>query len=327
MIQSTRLRSMMLAIALAASAPALAQDLVRVGVFPVSSALPYFVAHDRGYFEEQGIETEAVRLMGGPPIVGALIGNQIDAAANLVTIEGMNANQLKPGVATYIAIYGQNAEYQMEQFVARADLPEGDLASLANHEGELKVMSAPGPANMSMARAVLESFGLEEGVDYRMTELAMNLHVDAMTKGTFDLGYTLEPTATVMVEQGAKPLEAGVISTYIIGRKEALAFAAGAALSSAFIESQPDVAARYAAAWRKALDDIETDPTTREPLAGNTFTPPDVAMTMPMPKFMMVDALTEQDRADFQAMMDFAYKAEVLTDPIDTGEFLTVLDR
>ena len=35
-----------------------AQDKVTVGVFPVSSSLPYFVALERGFFKEQNIEPE-----------------------------------------------------------------------------------------------------------------------------------------------------------------------------------------------------------------------------------------------------------------------------
>ena len=57
--------------ALAAAAclvgPAAAQDKVKVGVFPVSSTLPYFVAVERGFFKEQSIETEMVRLIAGHP--------------------------------------------------------------------------------------------------------------------------------------------------------------------------------------------------------------------------------------------------------------------
>src|SRR5262245_25485056 len=109
---------------MAASVPpllgsALAQDKVKVGVFPVSSTLPYFVALERGFFKEQNIEPETVRLIGGPPNVAALITNQIDAAAVLVTIEGMNANLKKPGVAMYISVNSQNKTHQMEQFVVR----------------------------------------------------------------------------------------------------------------------------------------------------------------------------------------------------------------
>ena len=76
-------------------AAAQAQDKVKVGVFPVSSSLPHFVAMERGFYKEQNIDAETVRLIGGPPNIAALIQNQIDASAVLVTIEGMNANLKK----------------------------------------------------------------------------------------------------------------------------------------------------------------------------------------------------------------------------------------
>jgi ABC-type nitrate/sulfonate/bicarbonate transport system substrate-binding protein len=54
-----------------------------LGVFPVSSSLPYFVALERGFFKEQNIVPEMTRLIGGPPNVAALITNQIDVAERL----------------------------------------------------------------------------------------------------------------------------------------------------------------------------------------------------------------------------------------------------
>src|SRR6516164_8031499 len=125
------------------AAPAAAQDKVKVGVFPVSSSLPYFVALERGFFKEQNLEPEMVRLIGGPPNVAAMITNQIDSAAVLVTIEGMNANIKKPGVAMYISVNSQNKTYQMEQFVVRKGFPATSLKDLKG----AKIMSAPGPAN------------------------------------------------------------------------------------------------------------------------------------------------------------------------------------
>jgi len=75
------LRALALLCLLALATPTVGADPVWVGVFPVSSALPYFVAVERGYFAKVGIETEAVRLMGGPPIVGAMITGDIDDGA------------------------------------------------------------------------------------------------------------------------------------------------------------------------------------------------------------------------------------------------------
>src|ERR1051326_1918259 len=70
-------------------------DKVKVGMFPVSSSLPFYVALDLGYFKELGIEPEITRLMGGPPNVAALITNQIEVSAVLVMLEGLNANVKK----------------------------------------------------------------------------------------------------------------------------------------------------------------------------------------------------------------------------------------
>src|SRR3984893_18408533 len=205
----------------ALAAPASAQDKVKVGVFPVSSSLPYFVALERGFFKEQNVEPELVRLIGGPPNVAAMITNQIDAAAVLVTIEGMNANLKKPGVAMYISINSQNKTYQMEQFVVRKGY---NATSLKDLKGG-KIMSAPGPANVTMAKAVLAAVGLKEG-DYSIEHTDMAQHVNAMTAGTFDAGDTLEPNASTIRKLGvASTIEAGVIAHYILGDPGANAFA------------------------------------------------------------------------------------------------------
>lgn len=330
MLKSNRLlRSAVLCLGLMSAGFASAADVVRVGAFPVSSALPYYVARDRGYFEEQGIETIETRLMGGPALLSALISGQIDAAANLVTLEGMNGNLLKPGVATYIAINGQNVEYPMEQYVASAKLGISALEDLKEVEKRpLRVMSAPGPANMAVARAGLDSIGLVEGKDYILNELAMNLHVEAMLAGTFDLGMTLEPNATVMQTRGdLVAIEAGIIATRVIKREGAQAWAAGGALSKDFIESKPDVARRYALAWSKAVDDITNDPSARESLKGNTFTPEDLAASVPLPKFVMVGNLDDQDLADFQTFLDWGTEKGLLKETVGASSYLVDLEN
>ena len=113
-----------------ASGRAAAQDKVSVGVFPVSSSLPYFVALERGFFREQGIEPEMTKLMGGPPNVAAMMTNQIEVSAVLVTLEGLNANVKKPGVAMYISLNSQTKVWKMEQFVVRNGFKAETIADL-----------------------------------------------------------------------------------------------------------------------------------------------------------------------------------------------------
>src|SRR3982074_2350973 len=119
---------------------AVAQDKVKVGVFPTASSLPYFVAIERGFFKEQNMEPETIRLIGGSPNSAAMISNQIEAAIVLVTIEAMNANLKKPGVAMYVGVHSQNKSYQMEQFVARKGYAADSLKDLRG----ARIMSGPG---------------------------------------------------------------------------------------------------------------------------------------------------------------------------------------
>jgi NitT/TauT family transport system substrate-binding protein len=320
---AARLRDATTALAMIASlvTPSAAQDKVKVGVFPVSSTLPYFVAVERGFFKERNIETEMVRLIGGPPNVAAMITNQIDAAAVLVTIEGMNANIKKPGVAMYISVNSQNKTHQMEQFVVRKGF---NATSLRDLKGA-KIMSAPGPANVTMAKASLAAVGLKEG-DYSIDQLDMGQHVNAMTAGTFDAGYTLEPNASTMRKLGvATTIEAGVIAHYILGDPQANAFVGGCALTSDFIKSRPDVAKRFAAAWEKAARLINENPAeVRKHLVKNTFTPEDVVDTVPMVRYFMANDLTDKDKADYQKFIDFSVQAGTLEQKIDVTRYLQV---
>lgn len=325
-INSSRKTYLTTTLALAASTVMLgaaniasAADVVRVGVFPVSSALPYFVALKRGYFKDQGIETKSQRLMGGPALLGAMISGQIDVATNLVTIEGMNGNLKKPGVAMYIAVNGQNKKWQMEQFVVR----KGHAAKSIKDLKGAKILSAPGPANMAMAHAVLQANGLKRG-DYRLDQLAMPQHVGALKAGTFDAGYTLEPAGMIAVRTGAAiMLETGIISKYVLGDPDANTYAAGAALTSSFIKKSPDVAKRFAAAWAKAVSDIKNDTkNVRQYLVKNTFTSPAIAPLIPMVNYTMIKDLTDKNMANLQKFIDFAVTAKVLKSKIDVKKYL-----
>jgi NitT/TauT family transport system substrate-binding protein len=301
------------------SSEALAQDKVSVGVFPVSSSLPYFVALEKGFFKEQNIEPEMTKLMGGPPNVAAMMTNQIEVSAVLVTLEGLNANVKKPGVAMYIAVNSQTKVWKMEQFVVRNGFKAETIADLKG----AKLMSAPGPANLNTAKAVLAKNGLKDG-DYTIDQLDMGQHINAMTAGTFDGGYTLEPNASMMIKAGvARSLEAGVISKYILGDETADAYAAGCAMTSDFIQKRPDVAKRFALAWGKAIDYINKNPDdARKYLAKNTFTPDNVVDMVSMLGYVMAGDMSARQIADLQKLADFGNSIGVVPEKLDVTKVL-----
>lgn len=307
--------------AVALALPAAAQDKVKVGVFPISSSLPYFVALDLGYFKELNVEPETITLMGGPPNVAALITNQIEVATVLVTLEGLNADIKKPGVAMYVAMHSQNTTYKMEQFVVRDGLAD-KVKTLKDFKG-LKLMSAPGPANVNTAKGILAKVGLKDG-DFTIDQLDMGQHVNAMKAGTFDGGYTLEPSATIMHNLGvARTVEDGVIAKYILGDPNADAYAAGCAFTTNFITRRPDVAKRFAAAWAKAIVYINEHPAeARQHLAKNTLTPDNVVDSVPMLGYIMTKDMSAAQLGYLQKFADFGTEIGVVPEKVEVKNYL-----
>lgn len=299
-----------------------AADLVKVGVFPSSSALPYYVALRRGYFKEAGIETETVVLNTHPLIVQSFVTGAIDAATNLVTLEGANINARRPETLAYISLGGQNAKYIVEQFVVKAGSAATKLTDLKG----TKLFSAPGPANIGAARAVLKAVGLEEGKDFTIQEQQLGTHVGALQSGNFDGGYTLEPLASVLIKNGVgKRLEAGVIATHLMGNAEAEAYAAGCALSGPLLKTKPDLAKRFADAWNKAVSDANTDVSARDLLAAHMNVPADLAPSVPLAHFVPTRTLTAAQLADFQKFIDIGSQLGVVSGKIDAKTIVSTI--
>jgi len=301
------------------TAPAFALDKVTVAVNPVSSSLPYFIAVDRGYFKDAGIETDMKRIAVPTLAIGGMVAGQIDAVAVILAIDGANANLKKPGVITFIALNAQSSKYRMEQFVIRKGYEAKSLADLKG----ARIASAPGLGNITLAKAALAKAGLKEG-DYTLDQLEMAQHVNVMKSGQYDAAYTLEPGATMMDQMDiGKTLESGIIANIVLGDRNANAYVGGAALSEDFIKARPDVAKRYAEAWNKALDLIANDPKeARKYLLKNTVTPESVVDTVPLLLHTPVSKLTEQDRKNFQAYVDFAIGVGAVSEKIDMMKFL-----
>ena len=299
--------------------PAWAADKVVVALNPVSSALPYFVALDRGMFKEAGIEPEGKQIVVPSLVIGGMVQGQIDVAGSMLAIDAANGNIKKPGVINYIALNAQSATYRMEQFVIRTGYPAKSVADLKG----ARIVCVPGLGNVTLAKGALAAAGLKDG-DYTLDQLEMPQHINVLKSGQYDAAYTLEPGATVMQQAGvAHTLQGGIIAQLVLGDANANAYVGGAAFSGDFIAKRPDVAKRFAAVWAKALDFINTDPAAARPyLLKNTMTPESVVGIVPLLLFTMVDRLTPQDRVNFQKYVDFAVKTGAVSEPVDAATYL-----
>ena len=303
-----------------AGVPAQAQDKVKMGLFIASSAMPYFIAAERGYFKAENLEVEGVPLATHPLIIQAMVKGDLDTASNLLSLEGANINALRPGTANYFSINCQNTKYQLEAFVVSAK--NTTIRTLRDLKGQ-RIMVAPGPGNIFVAKGVLKALGMEDGRDYTMQEQPMAQHIPGLQSGQFESAYTLEPVVSMLEHRKiARKLESGVIATYMLGRPDACAVLAGGVMSDRFLKERPGVAERFARAWAKALKDGNDDPTARDLLSKHMNTAPEIAQTVPLSRYHMVRDLSPAQIADFQKLVDMATEAGLVKSKIDVKSFL-----
>ena len=226
---------------------------------------------------------------------------------------------LRPGTINYFSINCQNTKYQVESFMVSAK--NTSIKTLRDLKGQ-RIMVAPGPGNLFVARGVLKAIGFEEGRDYTMQEQPMAQHIPGLQSGQFESAYTLEPVVSMLEHRKiARKIESGVIATHMLGRSDACAVLAGGAVSDKFLRERPAVAERFARAWAKALNDGNNDPKTRELLV-KMNTAPEIAATVPLSYYYMVRDLSAAQIADFQNLVDQATQAGLVKSKIDVKTFL-----
>jgi NitT/TauT family transport system substrate-binding protein len=87
---------------------------------------------------------------------------------------------------------------------------------------------------------------------------------------------------------------------------------------------RPEVAARYARAWAKAVADSNNDPKVRDLLVKYMRTPEKIAPSVPLVKFFMVKDMDTTDLVDFQRFVNIGVDLGVVKTKVDVRTMMKV---
>lgn len=305
--------------ALGGISPALAQakPKIRVGYWPIAAGLPFYVAIERGFFRDAGLDVEGIKFAGPPQIVEGMIAGRVDGSANGTASAALAVGELaSPGLLKIFASNPSNAKYVLDEFIVATASP---IKAISELKGK-RVGSGPGIQNVTLAKAVLEKNGV---TDAQVIELPIGQHVAAVAVGQIDAAYTLEPTGTVGRLTGTtRVLEAGVIAKYILGDPLAPWFGGSASLSTAFIKKYPDVTKQYIAAYARGIEYVRKQPAdARKYLKGYTAIEGPLTAEVPLAEYTLYNEFTKYDIKMFQKFFDLfsdkkIFSARVLVEPL-----------
>jgi len=273
---------------------------IRVGFWPIASGLPFFVAIEKGYFKEAGLDVEGIKFAGAQQVMEAMLSGRSDGSANGTGSANLAIGEIaQPGLFKIFCTNPSNAKFVLDEFIAPKD---SAYKTIADFKGK-RLASGPGIQNVTLAKTMLERAG---ATGTTVIELPIGQHVASIVAGQVDGAYTLEPTGTVGRMNGTtRVVEAGVVAKYILGDPMAPWHGGSASLTTEFIKKNPDATKKYMAAYLKGVEFVRGKPEdARQYLKGYTAIEGPLTSEVPLAAYMAWNEFQPGDVAYFQKFFD-----------------------
>ncbi len=294
---------------LMAAGQALSAEKVKIGHLAVVPSLPTYVAMEKGFFTEQGLQVELIPFQSGTDIIDALVAGRIDADCMSAITGNWFAAQTVPDRFKIFLVYAADSNVDNTMaVVVKKDSPLKDLKGLKGK----KVGTFPGATSVALAKAIIRKKTDPDKVIF--TEVPPPNMIQALAAGQIDAYFSPEPFGMIAVYQG--------IGRYLIkspctllGLKKGIVGGAFS-FSAKFLQERPEVAKKVKAAIEKGADFIKTnEQEARGFLPKYTPLPPPVAARIPFEKWIKIKDL---DKKAPQLYFDVLYKEGAYQNKVDT---------
>jgi NitT/TauT family transport system substrate-binding protein len=224
---------------------------VAVGYLPITADLPLFVALEKGYFRDAGVDVEPIRFQTSNQVAEALVAGQIDATSVIALTVLFSVEANAPGQFRIFLVAVVDKNSSIHNILVRSD-------SLVRNLGDLKGRTIgvfPGSNYVSYTKAIMKNF-LNPETELTIVQMRPEVQLEALLSGKVDAIFTLEPTGTVALQEGhVRVLSQNPLAEYIMAPFPTSA----SVLSTKFLNERPDVAKRYQAAIDRAVDFIRAN--------------------------------------------------------------------
>jgi len=225
---------------------------IRVGYLSLASSLPFFVAEDKGYFKDEGIEVESFKLASSNEVADALLANRIDASSIAALSVWMAIEQRAPGTLKIFLMSYASDKTTVHRILAKKD---SNINRLLDLKGKT-IGTFPGLQMQVFTKMILSQYF--DANDLTIVPLSPPLQKDALVSGRIDALFCLEPVGTISEEAdigtriAVNPLYEHILKPFPT---------AASVASTEFVEECPDVARSYVRAIYRATEYIAEHPT------------------------------------------------------------------
>ena len=255
----------------AAATPAAELTKVTMGYVPASIFAPIFVAKEKGYFAEQGIDMNLEPLPGGSDMVLLTASGDFDAGIGGTGPAFFNAVASGLPIKVIAPGHQEGSPVATPLMISKANCDSGAIKSVADLKGKKVSVNARGATEYWLAQA-LGTAGLTLD-DIQLETLAFPDAVVALQSGAIDAAMVGEPLATKAEQDG---IAVRLLSDFPVQNiQPTMIFA-----NQKWLDENPQLATGLVTAYLKAARDLTNggfdDPATLAIIEQYTNVPADL---------------------------------------------------
>ncbi len=290
---------------------------VKIANLPITDGLPLYLALEKGYFKDDGLDVELVKFEAPNQLIDAIMSGQVDftSPSGAMGITGVADFKNPDKVKIYVAS-GDDEKTPVDSVFVKAD---SHITSIQELKGK-KLGILPGIQWRTISTHILAKNNLVANKDVVLVELAPSLQVTALASGEIDALLALEPMSTTLRAKGiGKEILRAAAATTIANPF----FPGAGAVRVDFAMKNPHTTEKVLRVFARAIKEIRENPDqARQYLKG--YTPLDDALIAQasIHKFKMYDEITNDDIAMIQKFYDIFSTYKIVDKQMDFKHLL-----
>jgi NitT/TauT family transport system substrate-binding protein len=224
-----------------------AADKVAVGTGGSASDAPFYIAYDKGFFKDEGLDVDLIVLDSGAKVIAPLGTGELDVGSGALSVGFWNA--LVRGIKFRIVADRGHAQpgYLYQTVFMRKDLIDsGQFKSLKDLKGMRMGFAAQGVTSLSLLNEAAKYAGIKFE-DITPVYLSFPQQIAALQNKALDGTLLIEPQATVAVNAGYGVRFMDTNEFYPYQQISVIFF------SDKFATQRKDVAEKFMRAWLRGV--------------------------------------------------------------------------
>jgi NitT/TauT family transport system substrate-binding protein len=228
--------------------PAVAADTIRIGILPLASHSPTFIAAAKGYFEGAGLDADFVTFEASEPMAVAIASGDVDFGVTAIT-GGLISLADKGAVMVIGGALQETSGIEGEKILVSKKAHDEGVTTPAKLKGRSFGITTAGSSFQYMAHKIAQKEGFADAAIELKPLQKIPLVIAALKTGQID-AWSIQPNIADMLTKDGQIIEIGKISDYAPNYQVTTVFT-----STGNLAKRRELVKRFLAAYSQGVDD------------------------------------------------------------------------